>query len=80
MGCNIKLKMCNSKYTLFNKIVSVEPRFILINQTKRALILRASSTHGDQMISEPNSRVPYQRPYDENNKNHDIIKVNIKVS
>lgn len=47
MGCNIQLKMCNSKYTLFNKIVSVEPRFIIINQTKRALILRASSTHGD---------------------------------
>lgn len=31
MGAKIELAVCNTKYTLFNKIITIAPRFILVN-------------------------------------------------
>ena len=37
MGGNIQLKLCNSKHLLFTKIISVEPRFIFVNESEHIL-------------------------------------------
>jgi hypothetical protein len=31
LGTKIEIRNCNSQHTLLNKVVSIEPRFLLIN-------------------------------------------------
>jgi hypothetical protein len=37
MGGNIQLKLCNSHHLLFTKVISIEPRFIFVNQSNHIL-------------------------------------------
>lgn len=39
MGAKIELAVCNNKYTLFNKIITIAPRFILVNQCEKTVIV-----------------------------------------
>lgn len=33
MGAKIELGICNYKHTLFNKKITIAPRFVIVNQT-----------------------------------------------
>lgn len=44
MGGNIQLKICNSKHLLFNKAITIEPRFILVNESEHTLVIRPSQS------------------------------------
>jgi hypothetical protein len=64
MGTYVSIKNCNNLHTLLNKVVSIEPRFLLINQTTKLLMIKPRDEK-DGFEIEPNKRIPYYQLYHE---------------
>ncbi|CAD8141116.1 unnamed protein product [Paramecium pentaurelia] len=39
LGAKLDFKVCNSKYTLLSRVITLEPRFILVNNSDKELII-----------------------------------------
>lgn len=42
IGAYVYLKNCNTQHTLLNKVVSIEPRYLLVNECKNSVRIKAA--------------------------------------
>jgi vacuolar protein sorting-associated protein 13A/C len=81
MGGLINLKVCNSQHMLFTKHISIEPRFILVNETDYILHFKAVDSHSVAVELPPKKRLPYSKLASDNPHHKvDEIFVNMELA
>ncbi|CAD8058857.1 unnamed protein product [Paramecium sonneborni] len=80
LGAKLELGLCNKKYTLFNKIITLEPRFIIVNNCNQDIVIAQNEDSFLQTVS-PNQRIIFQILYNSKTKVRNPCQfINMNVS